>query len=371
MSFYYLLILRVLIVGIIIVTVFFFLHKRNHEEKKIKERGFSKEYRIKYDKKDRRAYFIIGIVSFLTIILLSVLSDVDNFGSFGAISYLIALASGLLLIGTVFKYIDCCDYLKKLDRNGYLIPLDKKEYGYSLEELKRISDEERQNNEKSVLEATADSKKRDSRSIIFCVASIVIYIFSLIYSVDFLTSKYPLYGEPAKNAFVFMLVFDCIWLIFAIKYYIQSNNEKYKDITDICEGKKSRPTLVNSIVALILVMGFLFMIKANFSSLAHFISKNMISVNAMYCDEIQLSFKACNEEGIIPDEVLKELKGGVDITNWEADCDFKRTILKREGCDSFAELRDKVRNPNGVPQIIVIYDGEKFIVTIENVFTPV
>lgn len=351
-------VLAVRVMPLIIVFAFFVSResKKQKIEKTMIEKGLDPEFIIKYDVQDLKVYRVISIVALVIGIIMAIMLSANSLLSttVQVTLYFSVLVFAGLAIYSIYKLIKASEYLHSLKRQGYILPDNKAEYSYAVEML--IKEDE----------VEMPEVERDKRSLVFSVIALVIFLACIIYNVIFIRIYYYFDSDVA----IFMSVLDLFWLFAAFMFYRQSNNKKYRNDGEIVRAKKNRMTLAASIFFIIFFLGATLFVKNMCYTMLRYIAKSKAQQNVEYQIQMGKDFSTIAEEqGEIPEDVLQELKEGTDITQWENDCEFKSAFLDKYDKNSFSELRDLVRNKDGVPKIIVKYENDEFTVTFENVYS--
>lgn len=185
--------------------------------------------RIKYDLKDLKLYKSMILV-FIILIPVSFVSLIMG----GRISRLFLILGSVfwtgpfVLVAMIVNYIRSTQYLKRLEIYGYMLPYDKREHHSSLLFLPR--NEEKYN--------AAISGKQDS--IRLSIACIAISILLFVSSVNLFIFRNGELGDDRYMLFAIWNAFTVLSGLFSIRYYRESDDEKYRDdvVTDL--GRKAR-----------------------------------------------------------------------------------------------------------------------------------
>lgn len=123
--------------GILIFGVLFVIGVINHLNPKDKK-GYTQQ--IQYDLSDqKRLFWITLLVSAVQVIAVlgAMLASKDIILSteVGDSCVLVALIGSPLVIALWCEFLNCISYLKRLQRNGYELPQQKKDYGRRISNL--------------------------------------------------------------------------------------------------------------------------------------------------------------------------------------------------------------------------------------------
>lgn len=196
---------------------------------------------IKYDKKAQKRWLIrmivSGVIILIYILFLTVYAYLfaggkgDTLRDNGLLMLLFALASSLgtltmpfFVISVVFL-VDSTIYLRRLKKNHFEVPMDKKVYDYDLTKVPRT-------------EKVENVYSRDSivGGLLFLAAYIIFVAADINYVI-----KWTSLGENGSIVlFVMMMMAHLFFAIFAVIMFRQKNTSKYIDVTDVGEYEDSR-----------------------------------------------------------------------------------------------------------------------------------
>lgn len=200
------------------------IHHLNPKDTK----GFLQQ--IKYDLRDKKILFIVAL-SVTGVLVLSVIGV--TLASYDIVDTLVGDVCVVILLGwpivVVFwaDYLNCVFYLRRLRRNGYELPVRKKDYG------KRLG---------GLLKNNTHGKRTESvtwDSIVLATISWVVAAGLLVRAIAFWWEY-----QEVQDIIVFcMVVLGVIimsWIVVGICYWIQRTNSKYRDDVAFEENRKIR-----------------------------------------------------------------------------------------------------------------------------------
>lgn len=211
---------------------------------------------IKYDKKTKKRWriclIVSGVIIFIYILLLLV--DAYLFASKGknpfpdnpllmifiSLFFSVSNLAFPIFVISLLLSIDSSVYLRRLGKNHFKVPEDKRVYNKDLAQVPRT-------------EKVENVYSRDSiiAGLLFLVGYIAFVAIDIYYVV-----KWTRLGENDSIAlFIFMMLAHLFFIIFAVIIYRQKDNEKYIDETDVREYgdfRKKRFSLMSAIVVLVI-----------------------------------------------------------------------------------------------------------------------
>ena len=255
---------------------------------------------IKYDKQFNMACLILMIVSgvLLVLFLICMLIPDEKAADAGGFVIFIAVAGvwsiPLFALSSVL-YIDSHVYLKRLEKNHFIIPFKKKEYDNDLSHVPRD-------------QVVENLYSGDSR--IASIIAVVFFVICLVNDLLYLKTWLPFEPDSAKALFPLLIVFHLLFLIMAVVYRHQGNTEKYVDEVDVRDRRKARASLAGAVGTLIL----LGLIAAYSVMTAHSMTKYVYkSKNGAYDKELEDFWKDATME--VTSKDLHDGKWSDRITN--------------------------------------------------------
>lgn len=355
-------VLAIILSLIVIVKSIVDIIKRVELGKYAKDNNTPKEQIIRFDLKDNKSC-IIGI--FLSILLIFVLTFIIMFyrrlGVFLCfwIAVIFCAIFVLILLGNFIGFIFANRYLASLRRQGYIAPQDKRDYDYLVSRL--VSADE------ALLEE--DEPLRDASSIIEMVITLLVFAICIGYDIYFAITYDFLSRDIAVLARI-MGFLDIFWLICAILFYRNSDNTRYKNKGQTVLGRKTRMSVLGFVIFLMIFACITFFIKKIFKDFSVFIFKTNCSINMQIEDAIAYAANEAIENGLaITDEKLEQIEEGVNILDWDSDCQFADYILEKLDQASFKDIAHLIRNTYEQPQVMMCLEDDQTRVEICGAYT--
>ena len=135
-------------------------------------------------------------------------------------------------------YIDSTVYLKRLEKNHFTVPHNKKDYDNDLSRVPRD-------------EVVENVYASDSR--ITFIMSLAVYFVLIICDLLYLKTWIGYEPDSVKGLFPLLLAFHLIFLILAFVYKSQGNTDKYVDAVDVRDRRKARTSITGAIGTLIIL----------------------------------------------------------------------------------------------------------------------
>lgn len=315
-----------------------------------------KEVRIKYDKQSMKILMRTFFVAILLLVIGIVLLSVEVKGTEIFIMLTLYLGVGLTVF-SIASLLAGNQYMKRLRKYGYEIPVKKSDYDEKLVNLPKTT----------TVEGTSLFSVHSKWSSRACV---LLFFFFLILDVLYYT-KWKFMGD--ETLFVLCFIFYLIWVIFALALKKQSNGKKYRDDVETDVSRKERWSLEQILFTMFVL--FLLSLYANYTahSMTEYIFKSWIEH-----DVVQINIVGQNVIGAITkyqdeNETMSckdsyaQLCEGVNITTWGAPKDELQTMLADSmGIDDFSLLCDDFRLSDGDAQVFVKIAGENVTVRLLN-----
>ena len=307
---------------------------------------------IKYDGRMVKVYDIMTLVSLAGLF---VSNGMPNFMEPVA-SLLFAVSLGMLIIGLP-SWLMGKRYLNSLKKMGYQIPWYDKNYDCILENVPRIleKDEPKEYFEEKEQLEWEEQKGYNKRSKIFALIYVCIWICIMSVNV-WLCCKWRFNSCMARLAF--WTVVDIYWLIRALFYYMQMNNEKYKEDSETDPYRKTRTSperAISELLIMLLVVCGAKSLITNFMDAAY---RGQIDHDRWWMQEVHGIMDLAYRELVLPEEettalftpeerngdwsgTRQQLMEGVDITTWGVPQDvYQKKIAEYLVILSFNELEE-------------------------------
>lgn len=240
--------------------------------------------RIKYDKRDRKLYLILAVVStviFAGIIIVLRLNLWEDMSS--------ELASVVMIFGTIIcpvlafaAWVMFCDshtYLKRLEKYGYIVPENKKDYDNDIE---RLVNEE-------IKSYTEPSKESSVLALVSWSVSLGMVGFTIFYFIRFSHMLENMSFLGCVAIFVAIL-----WAVFGAYFWRQRSRERYRDDVEYNSPLKKRNHLVEGLVTVVILLAITVFVATNIYTMAKYVERSK-EMN----ETAQVSlFEECEEYGV-------------------------------------------------------------------------
>lgn len=329
-----------MIIGIFIcITLFVMLvsgiRRKRMEKSLCRELNLPEATYIRYDMHivKKLCYTWIGCIV-LAVLLFGVLQLMDNLPA-GLAAVFICLLYVLIPIGslTCLLWADGKLYLRELKKNGYLVPEHRKEYR-ALQALPRLE------------EASETSGAKDRGFLTFAYISIMLFcIFGFFIVKLFLKWNYA----NASWLILFIAFLDIIWLFMSFRFYLYSNNRKYRNETLPKLNLKRRPSFFENICLVLLLIGLSVGMIISANSMLRYMTNAKISSDIAFCQEMQKLAQGIYDENTVrrdPEwlDALEQLEDGSDMLSLtETNNLFLQKLLNRSGYSTWEELQEQIR----------------------------
>lgn len=200
---------------------------------------------IIYDKKTKRQWIIRLIISLVIILSGWVLIFAEQFSEdiidhmhSGVIAILFTAMyfSVPVFVISVLALLNICIYLKRLEKNNFEVPDNKRAYDNDLSKLPRT-------------EAVENKYAGDSRlgGLISLAVYAVFVTLDIFYQIKWIGIE-----DDFTFFFVLFMIMHLFFLIFAVILFRQGNTADYVDNTDIAWGRKVRIPIAKTISILVI-----------------------------------------------------------------------------------------------------------------------
>lgn len=277
-------------------------------------------------------YTWISCIAF-AVLLFGVLQLMDNLPA-GLAAAFICLLYALIPTGslTALLWADGKLYLRELKKNGYLVPEHRKEYRV-LQALPRV-------------EACSEiSGERDRGFLLFGYLSITLFcIFAFFIARLFLKWNYA----NASWQILLIALPDIIWLFMSLRFYLYSNNRKYRNETLPKPNLKRRPSFFENTCLVLLLIGLSLGTIISANSMLRYTTNAKVSSDIAFCQEMQKLAQGVYDENAVCREpewlnALEQLENGVDMLSLtDTDNLFLQVLLNRSGYSTWEELQEQV-----------------------------
>ncbi len=225
---------------------------------------FSHPTQIKYDRLSAKILKWTGIFCAVLFVLggVMLLGEIDGTELLMLVClYMgggVGIVSALAFIGSIF-------YFKRLEKYGYEIPYKRSEYARLLRNVPR-NPAAKQEEQKSL--CSKESKILAGISLILFVVCVGMDIHYYI--------TWSFMGENCSTLFVLTLLFYCIWLIFALVMYKQSNPLKYRDDVETDMTRKERLSIEQGLLTCLIFFSLCLFANETVHSMTDYMYRSML-----------------------------------------------------------------------------------------------
>ncbi len=365
-------ILPMLSVLLMIGPLVYILYKQDKKKRLIedgkKKHSIQKAILIRYDKRQfansKKAsitFLVLWIVSF-ALTFLEWVEWVPDFVS--VIIRFLFLCSGPAFLYSVYEALAGHSYLKRLEKYGYEIPDNKKDYDYLLEMLPR---------KRQGTKNLSSDGNYNKCSLILAVSSLVVLCVLIGYNIWFLLDWRCMVQGERIVTFGMMSPVDIVLLINCIKFFRQVNEKYYKDDVEIDYTRKNRISFMEGILIIIVLSVGALIVKDTYSSMTEYIFKARVSSDIERVQNIErvfdMAYATLGEQDDTSEweTTYNALIAGVEITTWKKPQDiFQKEITKELGISDFSELKDDFRTVVGDAKVYVQLEDGNFVVEVLN-----
>ena len=220
--------------------------------------------KIKYDKRDRRLFFILAVITTIIVVVCLIMMNTEWINDLDASVVGIMIVAGytffpVVAFATWVMFADSHMYLKRLEKYGYLIPDNKKEYENNLEKLAT-----------GELKAFCEhSKESKALAIISWIVAVVMVGYSV-----FLSIRFSHMLENVAFFIIVAVVLAIFWLVLGLSFWKQRRRDKYKDDVEFDSALKPRKHLVEGITTLIILLGITVVIAVNMYTMSKYVDRS-------------------------------------------------------------------------------------------------
>lgn len=220
--------------------------------------------KIKYDKRDRKLFLTFAIITTVIVLTCLILMNTDlpeelDPSVIGVMIVICFTVFPVLSLATWVMFADSHTYLKRLEKYGYTVPANKKEYDNSLEKL-----------------ATGELKVFEQPSKESKVLAVISWIVSvaMVGYVIFLGTRFSHMLENVAFFIILTIAIAIFWLVFGFNFWKQRCREKYKDDVEFNSSLKSRKHLVEGIATIIILLAISVVIAVNMYTMSKYVERS-------------------------------------------------------------------------------------------------
>ena len=259
---------------------------------------------------------------------------------------MIVLPAGLILIFLIVYHWCGKQYLKKLNREGYIIPERAADYGGVLENLPRTE----------IKQLEPETYNRRSKVLwIICLSAFLILLAIAAYFCycwSFMKDNVPV-------ALLILGVPGLLWLILALVFRKQMSNEKYKEDVEIDNYRKDRLSLGPAIVFIVILFWGSWGAILLADAMMKYVYNARVEASRDEVRNVHFALEQTYDEMLVLEKEsvagtsleivlradwessIKQLEMGVDITEWGVPQDiYQEKVAEYLGISDFAELKD-------------------------------
>jgi len=220
--------------------------------------------KIKYDKRDRKRFLSLAIITTIIVIICLILMNTEwpenlEASVMGVLIVIVFTVFPVVALATWVMFADSYTYLKRLEKYGYIVPNNKKEYDNNLENI-----------------ATGELKALEqpsSESEILAIISWIVSVAMVGYTI-FLSIRFFHMLENVAFFIIVTVVLVIFWLVFGFSFWKQRLRDKYKDDVDFNSPLKPRKHLVEGIVTIIILLTISVAIAVNMYTMSRYVERS-------------------------------------------------------------------------------------------------
>lgn len=332
----------------------------------MRKSDFAKEGIIRYDQCQQKQSVLCSIVFFVLIVFSCVILYGDYSDTFSdwsmMVLFFVNMCSGPAFIYSVYQLFASVCYIKQLEKQGYEIPKDKKDYNGLLENLPHQ-------------DVSVQKEAYSKTSLALGIVSVVAFGITIVFNVQYIFDWLCVYQEEIVAMILIQSVFDCVLLVRCVSFFRQMNTNKYKDVVEIDGKRKNRKSLVDGIFVIVVLLVLSLFSKRMVGSMTDYLFKSKVEksvtdiqhvqkvLSSVYIDRKTKDFDMAGNVSV------QDMVKGVDITTWGTPKDsFQQEVAEMLGIEDFSELKDDFYVADGDAVVYVkLVDGE-ICVQILNVY---
>lgn len=224
--------------------------------------------KIKYDIRDKKIYLILAVVTTIIFavcfLMLQMDLEVENLSAAFYASFMIVSTIFLPIISFAMwvMFFDSLTYLKRLDKYGFVLPNNKKDYDASLEKLPIKEDD-------YSMQDKEESNGSKALAYISWFISLGMAGYTIWYFIRF--------SHMLENVGFFGLVSIFItlcWLVFGFYFFKQRKTDKYRDDVDYKSTLKVRKHFVEGFVTIVVLLGITIVGAVNMYTMSRYVERS-------------------------------------------------------------------------------------------------
>lgn len=326
---------------------------------------------IKYDKRSVKIYRNLTLVT-VVYFLLSVLwmfADIPRIRIAKLEEVIVTVVLFGIYFGVIgtlyssYQWISAVFYLKRLERYGFKVPENRKEY----EIVERLPKKE------NMVQVQTQGYHKGSKILtgfsIFVAAIMLLLTGYYFYRWSFM-------GENAQAFLVIQLIADAFWLIPISVFRKEMDLQKYKDDVEIDITRRTRKNVVSGVLLIILWTLMALYVKATAHSMTEYIYVSWLKNDRDRIYEIHDVLETASYEmklfyGNDADwlEAAESMRNGVDITTWGIpEGRFQETVANVLGITDFGSLKEEFYSAKKPAVVYVKLENDDIIVELQNLY---
>jgi len=361
----------------VVLLAIFLLYVVNNSKKANLPRMYKSKYGtdsatiIKYDKRSVKVYRILLMITvvYFLLSLFCMFTDIPSIGNAKLEEVIITVVLYGLYFGVIgilylgYQWISAVFYLKRLQKYGFEVPENRKEY----EIVERLPQKE------NVVQVQTQGYHRGSKMLtglsVFVAAVMLLLTGYYFYRWSFI-------GENAQAMLVMQLIADAFWLIPIFIFKKEMNLQKYKDDVEIDITRKTRKNVVSGILLIILLVLVALYVKATAHSMTKYIYVSRMETDRDRIYEIHDVLETASYEMnlIFKDDpdwaaTVESMKSGVDITTWGIpEGRFQKTVANVLAITDFSSLKEEFLSAKKPAVVYVKLENDDIIVELRNLY---
>lgn len=220
--------------------------------------------KIKYDKRDRKLFLSLAIITTSIVLVCFILMNTEWPENLEASVVGVLMVIGftvfpVVALATWVMFADSHTYLKRLEIYGCIVPDNKKEYDNNLENLARGE------------HVAFSGSSKESK--ILAIISWIIFLGMVGYSV-FLGIRFSHMLENVAFFIIVSVALAIFWLVFGFSFWKQRLRDKYKDDVESNSSLKPRKHLVEGIATIIILLAISAVIAVNMYTMSKYVERS-------------------------------------------------------------------------------------------------
>lgn len=310
---------------------------------------------IRYDLRQKKILVILTLVS-LCMMVAGLLIAFLKFEALEVICPLLDIVGFVMLIYCGLNALSANIYLKELKSHGFEVPYDKRVYDSRMDKLPR--------DQKIYDMASTEGVGCCQDSINLAIIYAIIFACLLAWDVWFY-NRWSIVYE--KNVTIFLVIFDFVWLIYAIRFYRQADNAKYRSAVELDNKRVARIAFTRGIAYVFIIGVITFLVKNTAFSMTEYVYRSRLAMEQNFICDIQNSFAASYKELEDGAAITAELSKGIELCSSDLPAgEFYKHVANGLMLDSLAGVKEKLRISPDTASIIVKLEDGKVVVYYKN-----